>query len=70
MSALEIHKEIRDILDANTNIEDWIIEYFYSSSEKRKVYVKLIRYSYDEFVNIQDTLAEYGYSNIELIDME
>jgi hypothetical protein len=69
MSASE-HKEIRDILDANRNIEDWIIEYFYSSSEKRKVYVKLIRYSYDEFVNIQDSLAEYGYSNIELIDLE
>lgn len=69
MSARE-HKEIRDILDANTNIEDWIIEYFYLFSEKRKVYVKLISYSYDHFVNIQDTLVEYGYSNIELIDME
>lgn len=70
MSALEMHKEIRDILDANTNIEDWIIEYFYLFSENRKVYVKLINYSYNEFVNIQDTLVEYGYSNIELIDME
>ena len=65
-----MHKEIRDILNANTNIEDWIIEYFYLFSEKRKVYVKLISYSYSEFVNIQDPLVEYGYSNIELIDME
>ena len=69
MSAQE-HKEIRDILDANANIEDWMIEYFYSNSETRKVYVKLIRYSYDQFADIQDSLAEYGYSNIELIDME
>ena len=65
-----MHTEIRDILDANTNIEDWIIEYFYLCSEKRKVYVKLINYSYNEFVNIQDSLVEYGYSNIELIDLE